>query len=503
MKKISLIFLLLFAISCTSVKEDHLVILHTNDTHSQIDPADDGLGGILRRKVLIDSIRGAEDNVLLIDAGDAVQSTLYFTLFGGEIEFPLMDSLKYDIQILGNHEFDNGIDSLATIYKNVKAEKLSSNYDFTGTPMEGYFKPYTIKEYNGKKIAFIGVNLIPTGIISQNNIGSMKFKEPLNVADSLAGVLKNDLGADRVIAITHIGYPQEKEGVTTDTVMIKRSHNIDLVIGGHSHTVINPADSASVPYMIKNADGREILVCQVGKSGKYLGRLDINLDTWEVKETVLPVDSRYDNRIDKNLEKYIAPYKAAVDSLMQVPIAKSVKAMGTKNIDAAMNWVSDLAMEIYPEFYKGKVDFAIMNKGGIRTDMPVGGVSEGLIRAMFPFTNYFVVIEIKGSDLLDAFAVMAERKGDAVSKGVDIKYTDDAEILRATLNGCPIQKDKTYTVLTLDYLANGNDYMVPLKSGKWLFEDTSKLCDRILARVKEMGKKGIAIDATDEVRMHK
>ena len=142
------------AISLTALASvaGNLVILHTNDTHSAIDPDDKGLGGIVRRKVLTDSVRASQPNVLLVDAGDAVQGTLYFTLYDGEVERRLMNELGYDIQILGNHEFDNGMERLAAQWRQLNAQRLSSNYDFRGTPLDSVFKPYAIKEYDGKKI---------------------------------------------------------------------------------------------------------------------------------------------------------------------------------------------------------------------------------------------------------------------------------------------------------------------------------------------------------------
>lgn len=139
------------ALSSPHASSEHLVILHTNDTHSQIDPNNKDQGGILRRKVLVDSVRSARQNVMLVDAGDAVQGTLYFSLYGGEVEQKMMNALGYDIQILGNHEFDNGIDELAKMYAGVNATKLATNYDLSDTKLSSMFRPYTIKQIGDKK----------------------------------------------------------------------------------------------------------------------------------------------------------------------------------------------------------------------------------------------------------------------------------------------------------------------------------------------------------------
>ena len=161
--------------SCKEQADNKLVILHTNDTHSQIEPGRDGLGGVMRRKAVIDSVRAAEKNVMVVDAGDAVQGTLYFYLYGGAVEQEVMNILGVDTRILGNHEFDNGIDSLASVLKLSQAEKLASNYKLDNTPLKGMFKPYSIKEFGGKRIGFIGLNLDPDGIISKGNYDGLEF----------------------------------------------------------------------------------------------------------------------------------------------------------------------------------------------------------------------------------------------------------------------------------------------------------------------------------------
>jgi len=167
---------MLVAAAVPQTGAERVVILHTNDTHSQIDPDDsDGLGGIVRRKVVIDSVKGVEDNVLLVDAGDFVQGTLYFNLYRGEVEQKLMNELGYDIRILGNHEFDNGIDELADVLADSEAEMIATNYDLSRSPLARKFRPYTIKEYGDKRIGIIGVNLQPKGMISEGNYDGVVY----------------------------------------------------------------------------------------------------------------------------------------------------------------------------------------------------------------------------------------------------------------------------------------------------------------------------------------
>ncbi len=258
-----------------NVSAEHLVLLHTNDTHSQIYPDADGLGGIQRRKAVVDSVRAVRRNVMLIDAGDIVQGTLFFNIGGGQVEEKLMNALGYDLRILGNHEFDNGADSLAGNLAGAKAELLSTNYRLDGSPLDGLFKKYAVRTYGGKRIGFMGINLRPEGMIAEGNYDGVGYLDAVAAANSTARYLRDVEGVDAVVAVTHVGYsPSEPPG---DLDIAAASKDIDIIIGGHSHTLVDPASGHM--HRVKNADGREILVAQAGKRGHYVGQIDIDLDS--------------------------------------------------------------------------------------------------------------------------------------------------------------------------------------------------------------------------------
>ncbi|MDE5812855.1 MAG: metallophosphoesterase, partial [Muribaculaceae bacterium] len=202
MKKIILTMAMIAGAAFGAVARD-LVILHTNDTHSLILPDADGRGGVMQRKVIIDSVRSANKDVILVDAGDKVQGSLYFKFFKGDVEYPLQNMLGVDIAILGNHEFDNGLQALADNERKLKAERLSANYDFSGTPADGLFKPFAIRKVDGKKIGFIGINLDPESIITQAHYEGMKFLNVIESANSTAAFLKEKKKCDLVVAVTH------------------------------------------------------------------------------------------------------------------------------------------------------------------------------------------------------------------------------------------------------------------------------------------------------------
>ena len=267
----------LCAMSAVAVWADSLVLLHTNDTHSMIFPDKDGLGGVQRRKVLIDSVRNAEKNVVLIDAGDAVQGTLFFKFFGGEVENPLMDMMGYDIRVVGNHEFDNGIEELRANLEKSKSVLLSSNYDVAGSGLKGLFKPYHIKKIGRHKVGFIGLNIDPKSLITEQNVEGIVWHDVVATANDIAAMLKREKKCDLVVAVTHIGY-EKSNAKTSDVELAQASRDIDIIIGGHSHTMLDPTQADSFPHLIKNADGKEVLVAQCGKWGKKLGYIKVDLD---------------------------------------------------------------------------------------------------------------------------------------------------------------------------------------------------------------------------------
>lgn len=464
---ISAMTALLVVSACSTQREknpDRLVILHTNDTHSAIEPDRHDKGGIARRKALIDSVRGENENVMLVDAGDAVQGSLYYTLFGGEVERKLMNALGYDIQILGNHEFDKGMDQLAKEWKQLNAVRLSTNYDFSDTPLDSLFVPAMMKKVGDKLIGFIGINLDPAGIIIEDNYKGIKYIDGMKAANEEAAKLKAE-GADMVIAVTHIGY--EDEPGYSDVDIAKGSKDIDIIIGGHSHTAINPADKrAGVPkWRVANAVGDSVVIVQTGSSGANLGEIDIDLNTGDVNARLIPVDKRLDDRTDPNIDQIIAPYRQKVEEMRSKEIGNSPYEYDRKSAEM-LNLLSDFVRVRGAELCGKPVDLSIMNKGGIRNSLAAGAITQGEIIDIAPFDNSIVVMDIKGSDLLENLGIMAAQEGNGISGNVEVLYDPSTkELNRATIDGKAINPDKTYRLATIDYLAAGNDYMEPLKRG--------------------------------------
>lgn len=484
-----------------------LVILTTNDTHSSIDPGADGNGGILQRKAIVDSVRRAEKNVLLVDAGDVVQGSLYFKFFRGDVEYPLMNMMKYDVRILGNHEFDNGLDELAKYYRDVKADALSANYDFSDTPAKGLFKPYVIRKIAGKKVGIFGLNVDPESLISAQNYKGLKFKDIIATANETAAFLKNDRKCDLVIAVTHIGYIKES-AKTTDVELAEASRDIDIIIGGHSHTLIDPKSNGTVSCLVGNAVGKPVLITQNGKYGKYVGYIKIDLDELSkgaeaYDYELIPVTNRFSpSQLDREMADFIAPFREKVDSVNHRVIAQSLYSLRSDRRNGGYaNWTADFALDLGRQLADSLtaagtplgVDLGFMNVGGIRRNMPEGAVTEGEILSTFPFANRIVIQRVKGADIIGAMQVAARKGGEGVSRNVRVVVTPEREVVRVVIDGREMDPDRLYNVCTIDYVAEGNDDMRTWANGERLFTDGAEMADRVLRYIEANTALGLPI----------
>jgi 5'-nucleotidase len=261
-----------------------LTILHTNDTHSRLEPfpmdggRNQGLGGISARAKLIKQIRAEEEHVLLFDAGDIFQGTPYFNLYKGEPEIKAMTAMNYDACTIGNHDFDAGMENLATqLSAHANFPMLVANYDFTGTPMEHKTQPYRIYKKGKLKIGVLGVGIEGRGLIPDVLFGATKYLDPVQKANEYAYALKKNEGCDMVICLSHLGNKYSDKKVS-DEVLAKESENIDLIIGGHTHSFLDK------PIVYSNKKGEDVIVNQVGFAGIILGRLDFEFSKFSGKK---------------------------------------------------------------------------------------------------------------------------------------------------------------------------------------------------------------------------
>jgi len=268
----------------TASKVTKITVLHTNDVHSHIDPfgPEDGRnankGGVARRANLIENLRNENPNTLLLDAGDIFQGTPYFNYYGGELEFKLMSMLKYDLATIGNHDFDNGIDGLYAQLPHAKFNFVSANYDFSNTIMDTRVKPYKIFNKDGIKIGVFGLGIKLDGLVIKRLYKETVYLDPLETAQEMSRILKEDEQCDLIICLSHLGYYYGDESTKiSDLLLAKQTKDIDLIIGGHTHTFLPK------PTVVKNVDGKNMLVNQVGCYGINLGKIDFYFDSDKTK----------------------------------------------------------------------------------------------------------------------------------------------------------------------------------------------------------------------------
>lgn len=276
MKRYIIISLLLLGLLNVQAQNKQLVVLHTNDTHSTILPLNPNLadtmkagrGGFIRRIAMLKEERRKNPDLLLFDSGDFCQGSPYFTLYKGDVEVGLMNLMGYDAGTIGNHEFDFGLDAMAKMFKNLNYPIVCSNYDFTGTVVEGLVKDYVILKRKGMKIGVFGLSPALSGLVSNDNCVGVKYLDPVKEANRVVDILKKKK-CDVIICISHLGWQDSyKDG---DEYLVSGTRGIDLVLGGHSHTYFE-----TLRY-VKNLDGKEIPVDQNGKHALFVGKMVLEM----------------------------------------------------------------------------------------------------------------------------------------------------------------------------------------------------------------------------------
>lgn len=278
MKRILTILTIAVAVTLTAAaKGRQLLILHTNDTHSCVLPLNPNLadtmlagrGGFLRRAAMIDQMRKEDKDLLLLDSGDFSQGSPYYTMFKGDVETELMNIMGYDAATIGNHEFDFGLENMARIFRKAKFPIVCANYDFTGTVVEGLVKPYVIIKRKGVRIGIFGLSPKLDGLVMASTCAGVRYSDPIKTANAVADKLKNDEKCDVVICLSHLGWD---EAGLNDMEMMAKTRNIDLVLGGHSHSYFKTLNH------VRNLDGKDVPNDQNGKHGIFVGKITFSLE---------------------------------------------------------------------------------------------------------------------------------------------------------------------------------------------------------------------------------
>ena len=252
-----------------------ITVLHTNDVHSHIDPfpKNDPLnpsgGGVIARANLINQVKKDNPHTLVLDAGDVFQGTPYFNFFGGELELKLMSKMGYNASTLGNHEFDNGMEKLSKVLKHANFSFLNSNYTLKNTPLENKIKSHEIFKINGIKIGVFGLGIELEGLVEKKLYKGIKYLNPIEISKDISDDLKYNHNCDLIICLSHLGFSYSKDkNIMCDLILAKQTKNIDLIIGGHTHTFLDET------VKVKNLENKDVIINQVGCFGINLGKID-------------------------------------------------------------------------------------------------------------------------------------------------------------------------------------------------------------------------------------
>lgn len=431
-------------------ENSEFVMLFTNDFHSQIEPTEDNRGGVLRLKALVDSVRTAEPHVLLADAGDLVQGTYYFSLLNGVVEMKMLDMLKYDIRTIGNHEFDKKMSGLGEMLAMSKVHVVASNYNFSNTALAKYVVPSKILNAGSIKVGFIGLNVRLLNLVNKKACEGVVWQDAVNVADTYAGQLREQ-GADIVIAISHLGYGGGSTEYYYDSGIATRTRHIDMIIGGHSHTVLKKAD------YVTDVDGDQVAIVQTGSRGYNLGYAKIRLDENgkpSFTYRLIPVNSRLDDRTDPAFSGIIDDYAAEVKEKMDVKLGYAPYDLRRGTPESVLgNLSADGLVWAAKKFHDKTADVGIYNTGGVRANISKGDVTLGDVYAAFPFDNTLSMVTLKGSKLKE---LLKKAPGSFyVNAGVKI-VRSGSSITSMTVGGKTIDDNKDYLVATIDYISDND-----------------------------------------------
>ena len=476
-----------------------LRILHTNDHHAHLEPVKFGdrlLGGIARRRTLIDQIRAEsktnQEPLLLLDAGDIFQGTLYFNQYLGQADLDFYNALAYDAGTIGNHEFDRGQQVLADFLAKAKFPIISANLDIAATsPLYDKIRPWQILDLQGEKIGVFGLTTPDTAILA--NVGEgVKFTDPIAAARLSVRALKQQ-GINKIVALTHIGF-------ANDVILARQVPDIDIIIGAHSHTPVGNIPNANHPYPLveKNGTKEPVLVVTDWEWGKYLGDLSVSFDrtgkliAWAGKPHAIESNIIPNREFETKLKAYAAP----IEALRQKVIGKSLVALDGDRVKLRTSETSlgNLIADAILAKTKGdRVEVALINAGGIRNGLPLGNITMGNVLEALPFGNTITRVELTGQQLQSALehgVSLVEQEEGRFPQVSGIRFVWDVklpagkrvtkvEVSDGSGNFRPLKVEAMYRVATNNFLASGGDGYRAFAEGKNLLETGYLLSDAI------------------------
>ncbi|HOL60116.1 MAG TPA: bifunctional metallophosphatase/5'-nucleotidase [Syntrophales bacterium] len=507
-----------------------LTLVHINDTHSHLEsewvtlkvkgtPVSIPAGGFARLKTLVNEWRTEDPHLLFLHAGDVVQGTLYFTLFDGSLEFSLLNDLKPTCMVMGNHEFDRGVKVLPGWIRKSRFPWVASNIDFSGEPeIAALVKPYLIKKVKGEKIGIIGLTTEKTPFMALN-VGKTVFEDPVETTRKYVSLLTK-MGVNKIIVLSHLGYARDCE-------LAARVTGIDVIVGGHSHSLLGPEESLSplglmpegpYPTVIRAPDGEKVLVVQAWRWAQIVGKLEVYFSPeGEVKDyrgsLVLPAgtslkeggrtlradENRYREfkdiiwgtgivktvKEDREILKKIAPFGAKIEKYKRETVTEIPFPL-TRGLNRPLgNLVADAMRDKFPG-----AQIALYNSGGVRRNLPAGKISLSDVAEVLPFGNTLFLLDLTGKELKDALeggiAFLIRERGQnpdllpyvsGMKMEVDFSAPTGERVKRLFVerkDGQYVTLDfqATYRVVVNSFMAAGGDGFTLLRAAKGFRQDT-------------------------------
>jgi 5'-nucleotidase len=464
-------------------------VLHTNDIHSHMDQFNSGgtdcnqkkidanqcYGGVARIKTVVDEFRKNSEDVILVDAGDQFQGTLFFNLYGGDKSAEAMNSLGYDVMTVGNHEFDTGLDKFAGFIDKLNFPVVSSNLGLQGTPLETKVQPYVILEkYNLGVIGYI-TKTTPQ-IVSSLMLGAVTVVDPIETVQKAVDELKAK-GINRIICVSHNGY-------TLDQNLAESTSGIDIIVGGHSHSLLSNNQTLKdvqgrYPTPVKNLGGEETFIVQAHRFGDYLGHIDLEYDEHDVLISIQGEPILLDQNILPSAELYskVLEWRAGFEVFKNDILTVSTAEFSADPIvckgECAIGNIITRCMISEQAKKNFAADLSFINSGGIRAAIPSGNVSFADVMSILPFGNAVVALEWTGAQIKEVIeAVSAGKRKDGAlvissPQWAGVEFTIDSSrpefdrVIDILIGGKKLDLAQKYAVLTVDFLAQGGDGIMP------------------------------------------
>ncbi|KAI1653994.1 Metallo-dependent phosphatase [Daldinia decipiens] len=452
---------------------------HVNDVHAHLDefsssgtdctnPSKGCYGGYARIKTVIDDTRPDHNDSLLLNVGDEFQGTLFYSFYGGEKIAETLNQLGFDAMTLGNHEFDGGDDKLGDFLKNLTFPIISANIISDNEKLNSTIKPYHIFEQY--QLAVIGVTTETTAGISNPGDGT-KFTDAITAVQASIDEIRSTTNITRIAAITHIGYEEDKR-------LARETTGLQLIMGGHSHTLLGDMEGAEgkYPTLETNKDGDEVFIVTAYRWGEYLGYIDVTFDS-EGKILAYhgaPVHLTNTTKKDEDLQTQVEEWRKPFEKFAAEEIGTTNVVLDQSTCQKQECTLGDLVSDSMLQYRVdggSKAAFALTNAGGIRATIDSGPITRGEVLTSFPFGNAVVEVDYSGADLWKIFEGLVSGVNQfnqrnitsffQVSRGIKVEYNPDNAIgerlVRLTIGDKPVDKEAQYTLVTVDFITGGGD----------------------------------------------